>query len=102
MESLQALCSLGLIKQDATLATAALKELLKHTGGKDNVYKRFLLASAVYALQGRHLAVQRQVSKAVHRYVIHFVKQAMLLFHITHSPKKGAMLKSSECHGSDR
>uniref|UniRef100_A0A670Y5G3 SKI3 subunit of superkiller complex n=1 Tax=Pseudonaja textilis TaxID=8673 RepID=A0A670Y5G3_PSETE len=69
MESLQALCSLGLIKQDATLATAALKELLKHTGKKDNVYKRCLLASAVYALQGRHLAVQRQVSKDVHRYV---------------------------------
>uniref|UniRef100_A0A670Y4Y7 SKI3 subunit of superkiller complex n=1 Tax=Pseudonaja textilis TaxID=8673 RepID=A0A670Y4Y7_PSETE len=66
MESLQALCSLGLIKQDATLATAALKELLKHTGKKDNVYKRCLLASAVYALQGRHLAVQRQVSKDVH------------------------------------
>uniref|UniRef100_A0A8C5SKG4 SKI3 subunit of superkiller complex n=1 Tax=Laticauda laticaudata TaxID=8630 RepID=A0A8C5SKG4_LATLA len=69
MESLQALCSLGLIKQDATLATAALKELLKHTGKKDNVYKRCLLASAVYALQGRHMAVQRQVSKDVHRYV---------------------------------
>ncbi|KAG8130900.1 putative Tetratricopeptide repeat protein [Naja naja] len=66
MESLQALCSLGLIKQDATLATAALKELLKHTGKKDDVYKRCLLASAVYALQGRHLAVQRQVSKDVH------------------------------------
>ncbi|ETE71806.1 Tetratricopeptide repeat protein 37, partial [Ophiophagus hannah] len=66
MESLQALCSLGLIKQDATLAIAALKELLKHTGKKDNVYKRCLLASAVYALQGRHLAVQRQVSKDVH------------------------------------
>uniref|UniRef100_A0A8C5SHY7 SKI3 subunit of superkiller complex n=1 Tax=Laticauda laticaudata TaxID=8630 RepID=A0A8C5SHY7_LATLA len=66
MESLQALCSLGLIKQDATLATAALKELLKHTGKKDNVYKRCLLASAVYALQGRHMAVQRQVSKDVH------------------------------------
>ncbi|XP_034296590.1 superkiller complex protein 3 isoform X2 [Pantherophis guttatus] len=66
MESLQALCSLGLIKQDATLATAALKELLKHTGKKDDVYKRCLLATAVYALQGRHLAVQRQVSKAVH------------------------------------
>ncbi|XP_063151480.1 superkiller complex protein 3 [Candoia aspera] len=66
MESLQALCSLGLVKQDATLATAALKELLKHTGKKDNIYKQCLLTSAVYALQGRHLVVQRQVSKAVH------------------------------------
>ncbi|XP_062985670.1 superkiller complex protein 3 isoform X2 [Elgaria multicarinata webbii] len=66
MESLQALCTLGLIKQDATLATAALKELLKHVERNDNVYKRCLLTSAVYALQGRNLAVQRQVSKAVH------------------------------------
>ncbi|XP_054842849.1 SKI3 subunit of superkiller complex protein [Eublepharis macularius] len=66
MESLQALCTLGLIKQDATLATAALKELLKHRERKDNVYEKCLLTSAVYALQGRSLAVQRQVSKAVH------------------------------------
>ncbi|XP_053151889.1 SKI3 subunit of superkiller complex protein [Hemicordylus capensis] len=66
MESLQALCTLGLIKQDATLATAALKELLKHIERKDNVYEWCLLTSAVYALQGRSLAAQRQVSKAVH------------------------------------
>ncbi|XP_077203715.1 superkiller complex protein 3 isoform X2 [Paroedura picta] len=66
MESLQALCTLGLIKQDATLATAALKELLKHRERKDNVYEKCLLTSAVYALQGRNLAVQRQVSKAIH------------------------------------
>lgn len=66
MESLQALCTLGLIKQDATLAMAALKELLKHTERKDNTFERCLLTSAVYALQGRNLAVQRQVSKAVH------------------------------------
>ncbi|XP_061478330.1 superkiller complex protein 3 isoform X2 [Rhineura floridana] len=66
MESLQALCTLGLIKQDGTLATAALKELLKHVERKDNVYERCLLTSAVFALQGRNLAVQRQVSKVVH------------------------------------
>lgn len=70
MESLQALCTLGLIKQDATLATAALKELLRHRERKDNVYEKCLLTSAVYALQGRNVAVQRQISKAVHRYVI--------------------------------
>lgn len=81
MESLQALCSLGLIKQDATLATAALKELLKHTGKKDNVYKRCLLATAVYALQGRHLAVQRQVSKAVHRYVKYKASNVTSAYH---------------------
>ncbi|KAJ7335765.1 hypothetical protein JRQ81_013706 [Phrynocephalus forsythii] len=66
MESLQALCTLGLVMQDATLATAALKELLKHIERKDDVYKRCLLTSAVYALQGRNQTVQRQVSKAVH------------------------------------
>uniref|UniRef100_A0ABM5FT79 Superkiller complex protein 3 n=1 Tax=Pogona vitticeps TaxID=103695 RepID=A0ABM5FT79_9SAUR len=65
-ESLQALCTLGLIAQDATLATAALKELLKHLERKDDLYKRCLLTSAVYALQGRSQTVQRQVSKAVH------------------------------------
>uniref|UniRef100_A0A8C3RNX7 Tetratricopeptide repeat domain 37 n=1 Tax=Chelydra serpentina TaxID=8475 RepID=A0A8C3RNX7_CHESE len=65
-ESLQALCTLGLAKQDATLATAALKELLKHTKSKDNVYERCLITSAVYALQGRNVGVQRQASKAVH------------------------------------
>uniref|UniRef100_A0A8C3RN06 Tetratricopeptide repeat domain 37 n=1 Tax=Chelydra serpentina TaxID=8475 RepID=A0A8C3RN06_CHESE len=69
-ESLQALCTLGLAKQDATLATAALKELLKHTKSKDNVYERCLITSAVYALQGRNVGVQRQASKAVHRCVI--------------------------------
>uniref|UniRef100_A0A8C8VLU8 Tetratricopeptide repeat domain 37 n=1 Tax=Pelusios castaneus TaxID=367368 RepID=A0A8C8VLU8_9SAUR len=65
-ESLQALCTLGLAKQDATLATAALKELLKHIKRKDDVYERCLITSAVYALQGRNVGVQRQASKAVH------------------------------------
>uniref|UniRef100_A0A8C8SDS5 Tetratricopeptide repeat domain 37 n=1 Tax=Pelusios castaneus TaxID=367368 RepID=A0A8C8SDS5_9SAUR len=68
-ESLQALCTLGLAKQDATLATAALKELLKHIKRKDDVYERCLITSAVYALQGRNVGVQRQASKAVHRCV---------------------------------
>uniref|UniRef100_A0A8C0AMS3 Tetratricopeptide repeat domain 37 n=1 Tax=Buteo japonicus TaxID=224669 RepID=A0A8C0AMS3_9AVES len=66
-ESLKALCTLGLVKQDATLATAALKELLKHEKRDDSIYERCLIASAVYALQGRNVAVQREVSKAVHR-----------------------------------
>uniref|UniRef100_A0A7M4E7J6 SKI3 subunit of superkiller complex n=1 Tax=Crocodylus porosus TaxID=8502 RepID=A0A7M4E7J6_CROPO len=67
-ESLQALCALGLAKQDATLATAALKELLKHVKGKDHLYERCLIISAVYALQGRNVGVQRQASKAIHTY----------------------------------
>ncbi|NWX70431.1 TTC37 protein, partial [Alca torda] len=65
-ESLKALCTLGLVKQDATLATAALKELLKHEKGDDRIYERCLIASAVYALQGRNAEVQREVSKAIH------------------------------------
>ncbi|KAM6289370.1 superkiller complex protein 3 [Aegotheles albertisi] len=65
-ESLKALCTLGLVKQDATLATAALKELLKHEKEDDSIYERCLIASAVYALQGRNVAVQREVSKAIH------------------------------------
>ncbi|XP_051499454.1 SKI3 subunit of superkiller complex protein isoform X2 [Apus apus] len=65
-ESLKALCTLGLVKQDATLATAALKELLKHQKRDDNIYDRCLIASALYALQGRNAAVQREVSKAIH------------------------------------
>ncbi|XP_016071658.1 PREDICTED: tetratricopeptide repeat protein 37 isoform X2 [Miniopterus natalensis] len=65
-ESLQALCALGLAMQDATLSKAALNELLKHIKQKDNDYQRCLLTSAIYALQGRSVAVQRQASKAVH------------------------------------
>uniref|UniRef100_A0A8C7EGZ2 TTC37 protein n=1 Tax=Nothoprocta perdicaria TaxID=30464 RepID=A0A8C7EGZ2_NOTPE len=65
-ESLKALCTLGLVQQDATLATAALKELLKHDKGENSVYERCLFTAAVYALQGRNVGVQRQVSKAIH------------------------------------
>ncbi|NXD10853.1 TTC37 protein, partial [Nothocercus nigrocapillus] len=65
-ESLKALCTLGLVQQDATLATAALKELLKHVKGENSIYERCLFTAAVYALQGRNVEVQRQVSKAIH------------------------------------
>lgn len=64
-ESLQALCALGLAMKDATLSKAALNELLKHIKQR-NSYQRCLLTSAIYELQGRSVAVQRQVSKAVH------------------------------------
>ncbi|KFP87318.1 Tetratricopeptide repeat protein 37, partial [Apaloderma vittatum] len=66
-ESLKALCTLGLVQQDVTLATAALKELLKHEKGDDSIYERCLIASAVYALQGKNVGVQREVSRAIHR-----------------------------------
>ncbi|XP_068941225.1 superkiller complex protein 3 isoform X1 [Petaurus breviceps papuanus] len=65
-ESLQALCALGLAMKDATLSKAALNELFKHVKQKDDNYQKCLITSAVYALQGRNVSVQRQVSKAVH------------------------------------
>uniref|UniRef100_A0A9L0RXB6 SKI3 subunit of superkiller complex n=1 Tax=Equus caballus TaxID=9796 RepID=A0A9L0RXB6_HORSE len=65
-ESLQTLCALGLAMQDATLSKAALNELLKRIKEKDSAFQRCLLTSAIYALQGRSVAVQRQASKAVH------------------------------------
>lgn len=64
-ESLQALCALGLAMQDATLSKAALNELLKHSKPNSD-YQRSLLTSAICALQGRSVAVQRQASRAVH------------------------------------
>uniref|UniRef100_A0A4W3JSB0 SKI3 subunit of superkiller complex n=1 Tax=Callorhinchus milii TaxID=7868 RepID=A0A4W3JSB0_CALMI len=66
IESLQALCALGLSKKDVTLTTAALKELLKHQNKTDSAYETCLLASGIYSLQGNNLAVQRQAAKAVH------------------------------------
>uniref|UniRef100_H0XAR6 Tetratricopeptide repeat domain 37 n=4 Tax=Otolemur garnettii TaxID=30611 RepID=H0XAR6_OTOGA len=65
-ESLQALCALGLAMHDVTLSKAALNELLKHVRHKDLDHQQCLLTSAIYALQGRSVAVQRQMSKAVH------------------------------------
>ncbi|XP_053330770.1 SKI3 subunit of superkiller complex protein isoform X2 [Spea bombifrons] len=66
IESLQALCALGVAKRDVTLATAALNELLKHSRGKDNIYERCLITSAIYILQGRYGVVHRQACKAIH------------------------------------
>ncbi|MGH0178068.1 UNVERIFIED_CONTAM: hypothetical protein FKN15_076522 [Acipenser sinensis] len=66
VESLQSLCALGLVNRDATLATAALNELLKRTDQKEGVHERCLLTCATFALQGNNVAVQRQASKAIH------------------------------------
>ncbi|XP_066459101.1 superkiller complex protein 3 [Eleutherodactylus coqui] len=66
IESLHALCALGLAKRDITLATAALNELLKHVKIGQDVYERCLITAATYALQGRSIAVQRQACKAIH------------------------------------
>ncbi|MBN3316771.1 TTC37 protein, partial [Atractosteus spatula] len=65
-ESLLSLCALGLVSRDATLATAALGELLKHAGPAEAVQERGLLTCALLALQGNSAGVQRQAARAVH------------------------------------
>lgn len=66
VESLQALCALGLLKKDTTLTTAALNELFKHWDKIASTYETSLLSSGMFSLQSNSLAVQRQASKAVH------------------------------------
>uniref|UniRef100_A0A8C4E6U4 SKI3 subunit of superkiller complex n=1 Tax=Dicentrarchus labrax TaxID=13489 RepID=A0A8C4E6U4_DICLA len=66
-ESLLCLCALGLVHSDATLASAALTELLKQgTASGKVVEQRCLLTCALLALQGNYSAVQREASRAVH------------------------------------
>uniref|UniRef100_UPI0037E80CDA superkiller complex protein 3 n=1 Tax=Semicossyphus pulcher TaxID=241346 RepID=UPI0037E80CDA len=66
-ESLLCLCALGLVHSDATLAAAALSELLKQGSASGNVIEqRCLLTCALLALQGNFSAVQREASRAVH------------------------------------
>lgn len=66
-ESLLCLCALGLVHRDATLASAALTELLKQGSASANVVEqRCLLTCALLALQGNYSAVQREASRAVH------------------------------------
>uniref|UniRef100_A0A671Y3D8 SKI3 subunit of superkiller complex n=1 Tax=Sparus aurata TaxID=8175 RepID=A0A671Y3D8_SPAAU len=66
-ESLLCLCALGLVHSDATLASAALTELLKQgSASGDVVEQRCLLTCALLALQGNYRAVQREASRAVH------------------------------------
>ncbi|XP_014739044.1 PREDICTED: tetratricopeptide repeat protein 37 [Sturnus vulgaris] len=97
-ESLKALCTLGLVKQDATLATAALKELLKHEKGNDGIYERCLIASAVYALQGRNMAIQREVSKAIHSHpgnpALWSLLSRLVPLYASKKPKGGAVAGS--------
>ncbi|XP_038559572.1 tetratricopeptide repeat protein 37 [Micropterus salmoides] len=66
-ESLLCLCALGLVHSDATLAAAALTELLKQGSASGNVIEqRCLLTCALLTLQGNYSAVQREASRAVH------------------------------------
>ncbi|XP_011614358.2 tetratricopeptide repeat protein 37 isoform X1 [Takifugu rubripes] len=66
-ESLLCLCALGLVHSDATLASAALTELLKQGAPSGSVVEqRCLLTCALLALQRNYSAVQREASRAVH------------------------------------
>lgn len=66
-ESLLCLCALGLVHGDATLAGAALSELLKQgTAAGSTVEQRCLLTCTLMAMQGNYTAVQREATKAVH------------------------------------
>ncbi|XP_075960487.1 tetratricopeptide repeat protein 37 [Anarhichas minor] len=66
-ESLLCLCALGLVHSDATLAAAALTELLKQGSVSVSVIEqRCLLTCALLALQGNYSAVQREASRAIH------------------------------------
>uniref|UniRef100_A0A672MPW7 SKI3 subunit of superkiller complex n=1 Tax=Sinocyclocheilus grahami TaxID=75366 RepID=A0A672MPW7_SINGR len=67
-ESLQCLCSLGLVHGEVTLASATLTELLKlgeHVGGA--VEERCLLTCTLLALQGNYSGVHREAARAIHR-----------------------------------
>lgn len=67
-ESLLCLCAMGLVQSDATLAAAALTELLKQTSNSETVIEQqCLLRCTLLALQGKYSAVQREASRAVHR-----------------------------------
>ncbi|XP_041042378.1 tetratricopeptide repeat protein 37 isoform X2 [Carcharodon carcharias] len=66
IESLQALCALGLSKKDTTLTTAALNELFKHSDTINSTYETCLLSSGMFSLQANSVAVQRQAAKAIH------------------------------------
>lgn len=66
-ESLVCLCALGLVHGDATLAAAALTELLKQGSASGSaIEQRCLLTCTLLVVQGNFSAVPREVSRAVH------------------------------------
>ncbi|XP_036383792.1 tetratricopeptide repeat protein 37 [Megalops cyprinoides] len=103
-ESLLSLCALGLVHRDATLASAALTELLKLRGGGDSVEERCLLTCALLALQGNYSAVQREAARAVHSNPGSPCLWALLSRLVPqYYPKKangGAVAGSVACHSS--
>ncbi|XP_076021281.1 superkiller complex protein 3 [Genypterus blacodes] len=66
-ESLLCLCAVGLVHSDATLANAALTELLKQGSATGSaIEQRCLVTCTLLAQQGNNSAVQREVSRAIH------------------------------------
>uniref|UniRef100_A0A4W3JSC2 SKI3 subunit of superkiller complex n=1 Tax=Callorhinchus milii TaxID=7868 RepID=A0A4W3JSC2_CALMI len=93
IESLQALCALGLSKKDVTLTTAALKELLKHQNKTDSAYETCLLASGIYSLQGNNLAVQSLYDFLIFLYGGALVGNTAQILNF-HHPKKALLFSA--------
>uniref|UniRef100_A0A673MLJ3 Tetratricopeptide repeat protein 37-like n=1 Tax=Sinocyclocheilus rhinocerous TaxID=307959 RepID=A0A673MLJ3_9TELE len=102
-ESLQCLCSLGLVHGDVTLASATLTELLKlgeRVGGA--VEERCLLTCTLLALQGNYSGVHREAARAIHRNPGNPSLWALLSRLVPqYCPNKGgAVAGSVACHAS--
>lgn len=78
-ESLQCLCTLGLVHEDVTLANATLTELLK-LGEPIGVAveEGCLLTCTLQALKSNYSGVHRVVSSAIHRYDLCIIFGVML------------------------
>uniref|UniRef100_A0A8C2HR42 Tetratricopeptide repeat domain 37 n=1 Tax=Cyprinus carpio TaxID=7962 RepID=A0A8C2HR42_CYPCA len=90
-ESLQCLCSLGLVHGDVTLASATLTELLKLGEGVGGAVEvRCLLTCTLLALQGNYSGVHREAARAIHS-----INRKCSYFH-----QGGAVAGSVACHAS--
>uniref|UniRef100_A0A8C1L6H1 Tetratricopeptide repeat domain 37 n=1 Tax=Cyprinus carpio TaxID=7962 RepID=A0A8C1L6H1_CYPCA len=88
-ESLQCLCSLGLVHGDVTLASATLTELLKLGEGVGGAVEvRCLLTCTLLALQGNYSGVHREAARAIHS-----INRKCSYFH-----QGGAVAGSVACH----
>ncbi|KAL4223110.1 Tetratricopeptide repeat protein 37 [Mactra antiquata] len=63
---LKALCALGVVQSDVTLAEAALQELFNLEVKLDHMYDIPLLSSAVLIMKGNLIEVKRQLQKLLH------------------------------------
>uniref|UniRef100_A0A672MRU9 SKI3 subunit of superkiller complex n=1 Tax=Sinocyclocheilus grahami TaxID=75366 RepID=A0A672MRU9_SINGR len=104
-ESLQCLCSLGLVHGEVTLASATLTELLKlgeHVGGA--VEERCLLTCTLLALQGNYSGVHREAARAIHRNPgnpsLWALLSRLVPQYCPNKAKGGAVAGSVACHAS--